>query len=111
MLSLSLGSGCVTRKERIYPYESGDESVWEEVQREFGLKKEEAIRKAAQPAEPFYRRIAHGVATTMFGWFKERDNHLSAQEIIENRRRFNRKREAALQRLREHQELNDYAVD
>lgn len=101
-------SGCVTRTERIYPYERlpKDESVWEELRREFGWRKNDTAHQLTEPPEPFYKRAAHGIAETVSGWFSEEDNRLSEQEIAADRRRFNRKREEALQRLREQQELD-----
>ena len=107
LLALCLSNGCVTQTERVYPYESRDDSVWEELQSEFGWQKREHSQKISQPVEPFYKRVLHGLTTTVSGWFSEGDHHLSEQEIMENRRRFNRKREAALQRLREQQEFNE----
>lgn len=101
-------SGCVTQTERIYPYERlpKDESVWEELRREFGWQKNDTTPQSTEPTEPFYKRAAHGIAETVSGWFSEEDNRLSEQEIAADRRRFNRKREEALQRLREQQELD-----
>jgi hypothetical protein len=46
------------------------------------------------------------MAETMSGWFSDNDDRLSEQEIAADRQRFNRKREEALQRLREQQELD-----
>jgi hypothetical protein len=105
ILCVALGSGCVTRTERIYPYERvpEDESVWEELRREFGWSKHDT---APQPTEPFYKRAVHGVAETVSGWFSNNDGRLSEQEIAADRQRFDRKRAEALQRLREQQELD-----
>lgn len=100
-------SGCVTQTERIYPYESRDESVWEEIQRELSWQKGERSQDISQSTEPFYKRIMHGLITTTSGWFSEGDNRLSEREIAENRRHFNRKRAEALQRLREQQEFDE----
>ena len=105
-LLLLFVNGCVTQTERIYPYESRDESVWEELQREFGWQKQATIYETVQPAESFYKRVTQGLTATVSEWFSEEDNRLSEQDIAENRRRFDRKRAAALQRLREQQELN-----
>jgi hypothetical protein len=104
ILCVVLGAGCVTRTERIYPYERvpEDESVWEELRREFGWSKHHIT---PQPTEPFYKRAAHGVAETVSGWFSNSDGRLSEQEIAAERQRFDRKRAEALQRLREQQEL------
>jgi hypothetical protein len=107
-LYVALGSGCVTRTERIYPYERipKDESVWEELRREFGWQKHDTAHRATESTEPFYKRAARGMAETMSGWFSDNDDRLSEQEIAADRQRFNRKREEALQRLREQQELD-----
>jgi hypothetical protein len=107
-LCVMLESGCVTRTERIYPYERApkDESVWEELQREFGWQKRDTTHRSTESPEPFYKRAAQGVAETVSGWFSDNDDRLSEQEIAADRRRFNRKREEALQRLREQQELD-----
>jgi len=108
LFSFLLGSGCVTRTERIYPYQRipEDESVWEEVQREFGWQKKEPSYKNTEHTEPFYKRAIHGVTTTMSGWFSEEKEHLTEEEIAANRQRFDRKRKESLQRLREQQELD-----
>lgn len=106
ILCLSHSSGCVTQTERIYPYESRDENVWEELQREFGWQNRESSHEISRLTEPFYKRVIHGLTATASEWFSEGDNHLSEREIVENRRHFNRQREAALQRLREQQELD-----
>lgn len=106
ILCAALGSGCVTRTERIYPYERvpKDESVWEELRREFGWQKHVPAHRSIESTEPFYKRATHGVAETVSEWFSGNDDRLSEQEIAADRRRFNRKREEALQRLREQQE-------
>jgi hypothetical protein len=77
--------------------------VWEELRREFGWKKHNTIHRST---EPFYKRVAQGVAETVSVWFHDNDDRLSEQEIAADRQRFNRKREEALQRLREQQELD-----
>jgi hypothetical protein len=106
ILCVTLESGCVTQTERIYPYERApkDESVWEELRREFGWQKRDTAHRSAESTEPFYKRAAQGMAETVSGWFSNNDDRLSEQEIAADRRRFNSKREEALQRLREQQE-------
>ena len=108
LLSVVLGSGCVTQTERIPPYERipKDESVWEELRREFGWQKPGSIYKETEPAEPFYKRAMHGITTTVSEWFTEDNERLSEEEIAANRQRFNRKRAQALERLKQQQELD-----
>lgn len=107
VLSLHLISfaGCVTQTERIYPHERipQDESVWDEVRREFGgSDSQEVINEFS--AEPFYRRAARGVKETVSRWFQEDSTRLSEQEIAADRHRFERKRTRALEQLRDQQE-------
>lgn len=107
VLSLHLISfaGCVTRTERIYPHERipQDESVWDEVRREFGgSDSQEVINKFS--AEPFYKRAARGAKETVSRWFQEDSTRLSEQEIAADRHRFERKRTQALEQLRDQQE-------
>jgi hypothetical protein len=108
LIGNTLLAGCVTQTERIYPRERipENESVWDEVRREFGWLKNEAAPITAQPAEPFYKRAARGVKETVSGWFRDDSVKLSADEIAANRRRFERRRAEALQQLREQQELD-----
>lgn len=105
--------GCVTQTERIYPHERipKDESVWDEVRREFGWRKNETAPVTQEPVEPFYKRAARSVKEILSGWLPESATQLSADEIAANRRRFERKREEALQRLREQQEQDQPEVD
>src|SRR6266498_1562023 len=63
-------SACVTQTERVgyYPHtRPQDESVWDEVRREFGWKK----TPSSVATEPFYRRATRGVTETISGWFHE----------------------------------------
>jgi hypothetical protein len=96
--------GCVTRTERISPYEQApkDESVWEELRREFGGDDPRATSNEPTP-EPFYTRAARSVKETVSGWFHEDATELSAQDIAADRRRFERKRAQALEQLRDQQ--------
>ena len=108
LLWIALESGCVTQTERIYPYERApkDESVWEELRREFGWQQRDPTQRPTESTEPFYKGAVQGMAKTVSGWFSNNDDQLSEQEIAEDRWRFNRKREEALQRWREQQERN-----
>jgi hypothetical protein len=80
--------------------------VWEELRREFGWQNHGAVHRSTESTEPLYKRAARGVAETVSGWFSNNEDRLSEQEIAADRQRFNRKREEALQRLREQQELD-----
>lgn len=104
-LDLVLLSGCVTRTERISPYERGlkDESVWDELRRELGGGNSHATT-AESASKPFYTRAARGVKETVSRWFHEDSAGLSAQEIAADRRRFEQKRAQALEQLRDQQE-------
>jgi hypothetical protein len=113
LMANTLLLGCVTQTERIYPHERipEDESVWDEVRREFGWRKNETAPITSKPAEPFYKRAARGVKETLSGWFRDDSTQLSADEVAVDRRRFERKREEALQQLREQQEQDQPEVD
>lgn len=108
LLWVAFIAGCVTQTERIYPYERipQDESVWEELRREFGWQKRNTTHRSTESTEPFYKSAAQGIAGTVSGWFSTKEDHLSEQEIAEDRQRFNRRREEAFQRLRAQQELD-----
>ena len=97
--------GCVTRTERISPYERApkDESVWDEIRREFGGRDSGPPTRETS-SEPFYKRAARGVKETVSGWFHDDSVHLSEQEIAADRRHFEQKRTQALEQLREQQE-------
>lgn len=103
-LNLSVFSGCVTQTERIAPYKRPpkDESVWEELRREFGGRDSQTMRESS--SEPFYKRTVRGVKESVSGWFREDSGGLSEQEIAADRRRFERKRTQALEQLRGQQE-------
>jgi hypothetical protein len=104
-LALAAFSGCVTRTERISPYEQTpkDESVWDEIRREFSGRDSGATTRESS-SEPLYKRAARSVKETVAGWFQDDAAHLSEQEIAADRRRFERKRAQALEQLREQQE-------
>ena len=114
-------SACVTQTERVgyYPHtRPQDESVWDEVRREFGWKK----TPSPVSTEPFYQRATKGVTETISGWFhdeapspadaqkKLEEAHSQSEEarkLAESRRQFDQKRQEALHRLREQQGLSD----
>jgi len=100
-------SGCVTRTERVgyYPHtRPEDESVWDELRREFGWQK----KPQTGPGEPFYTRAAREVKATVSGWFHKEDDTRSdaqkdAQKLEESHRQFEQERQEAFRRLREQQ--------
>ena len=112
-------SACVTHRERVgyYPHaRPEDESVMDELRREFGWQK--TPRHMA--SEPFYQRAARGVAETVSGWFQADTAPTEAQKLEEppgqsedarrleeSRRQFEQKHQEALRRLREQQGLSD----
>ncbi|MBI3798395.1 MAG: hypothetical protein HY268_15710 [Deltaproteobacteria bacterium] len=114
-------SACVTQTERVgyYPHtRQEDESVWDEVRREFGWKK----TPSPVATEPFYRRATRGVIETISGWFHKEDasptgaakkleeahgQSEDARKLEESRRQFEQKRQEALSRLREQQGQQD----
>jgi len=109
LLSILNASACVTQSERVgyYPYtRHEDESVWEELRREFGWQK----TPQTMSSKPFYSRATQGVKETVSGWFRteknEEENPLpNAQKLEESRRQFEHGRQEAFRRLRERQEL------
>ncbi len=98
---LLLTAGCVTQTERISPHERipQDESVWEEIRREFGWDESQTSWTNEAPSEPFYRRAAQGVKATVSEWLRDDPAPVDNEAIEADRRRFNRKRESALQQL------------
>jgi hypothetical protein len=102
MLSVLLAAGCVTQTERVayYPYASHeDESVLDELRRELGWQK----TSRAASGEPFYTRAVRRVKETVSGWFREEPTRMTAEQVEEERYRFEEKRQEALRRLREQQ--------
>ena len=97
--------GCVTQTEVVSPYERyKDESVWEEIQREFGWQNNSAPAPPGQATEPFYSRAAHGIKETVAGWFADDDGKMSEAELSANRQHFKLRRIEGVERLREQQE-------
>ena len=103
-------SGCVTQTERVSPYERDkDESVWEEIQREFGWQSNSAPAPLGQETKPFYSRAAHKIKETVAGWFADDDGKVSEEELAANRRRFKLGRIEGGERLQEQQEDEENA--
>lgn len=98
---LLITAGCVTQTERISPHERipPDESVWEEIRREFGWDQSQTNRTTETPTAPFYQRAAQDVKATVSEWLRDDPAPVDNEAIEADRRRFNRKREAALQQL------------
>jgi hypothetical protein len=102
--------GCVTQTEVVSPYERDkDESVWEEIQREFGWQSNNPPAPPGQEAKPFYSRAAHKIKETVAGWFADDDGKMSEAELSANRRRFKLGRIEGVERLREPQEDEENA--
>ncbi len=101
--------GCVTQTEVVSPYERDkDESVWEEIQREFGWQSNSAPAPPGQETKPFYSRAAHKIKETVAGWFADDDGKTSEEELMANRR-FKLRRIEGVERLREQQENEENA--
>ena len=101
--------GCVTYTERISPYESipRDESLWDEIRREFSWRKNEASFPPEESQTSFYQSMKE----TVSGWFNNQAEQLNEREIEADRRRFERQRQGALQRLQDQQQLNEVGGD
>lgn len=102
LLSLFLirfGTGCVSQTERVgnrpyAPYPK-DESVWEEVQREFGWEQ-------SSSGEPFYKSTAQGIKETVSGWFEEEEDMSgTGYNWDAARRQYEIRRQHAIQRVRQ----------
>ena len=110
VVALTGTCGCVTQTKVVSPYERDkDESVWEEIQREFGWQNNSAPAPPGQATEPFYSRAAHGIKETVAGWFADDDGKMSEAELSANRRRFKLRRIEGGERLREQQEDEENA--
>jgi len=115
-------SACVTQTERVgyYPHtRQEDESVWDEVRREFGWKKP----PSRMTGEPSSQRAPRGVIATISGWFHGEDasradaqkkleeahsqSSEDARKLAESRRQFEQERQEAFRRLREQQGLSN----
>src|SRR5262245_16274708 len=115
-------SACVTQTERVgyYPHtRQEDQSVWDEVRREFGWKKP----PPRLTGDPSSQRASPGVIATISGCFHwedaspagaqkkleeaHRQSEEDAKKLAESRRQFEQKRQEALERLREQQGLSN----
>lgn len=104
---LLLTAGCVTQTERISPHERipQDESVWDELRREFGWEKTQPSWTTESPSDPFYQRAAQSVKATVTEWMRDDPTPLDKKALEADRRRFDLKREAAMQRLQSQEDL------
>jgi hypothetical protein len=109
LLGVWFVSGCVTRTERVYPHEQPpwDESVWDEIRREFGWRDDDEHTSTETPSTPLHQRVVQGVK----GWFGDDPAQFSEEALEADRRRFERKRAQALEQLRDQQELDGPAPD
>jgi hypothetical protein len=106
LLSVWLTVGCVTRTERVayYPHlRSEDESVFDELRREFGWKKS----TTRSTGDPFYKRATREIKETVSGWFHPEPSQPSELEREKERLRFEAERQEALRRVREQQESEE----
>lgn len=98
-----LGTGCVTQTEQIgyrpYMPPPKDESIWEEIQREFGWEQ-------SSSGEPLYKRTTRGIKETVSGWFsEEEDPSDKGYDWDEARRQYEIRRQQAIQRVRQQNTL------
>lgn len=95
-----VGTSCTTQTERLpyrpYAVSKQDESVWQEIRREFGW-------QASQPSEePFYKRTARSIHKTVSGWFSEEEGPSGkGHDWDEARLQYEIRRQQAIQRVRQ----------
>lgn len=105
LLFLLLSTGCVTKTERLPYYRYSDpprdESVLDELRREFGWQK----TPSSMNQEPFYTRAVRSVKNTVSGWF-QRDEEVPAgmQGGQQSFQQFKQEQEEAIHHLQEQQE-------
>jgi len=94
--------GCVTETQRV-PYRyydpHQDESVLDELKREFGWRK-----NAQGKTEAPYTRAARSVKETVSGWFSDEDTAAGNSEWQKSFRQFNQAQKEAIRRSQERQE-------
>lgn len=101
VLLVCLG-GCVTQTERLpyrrYAPPPQDESILDEVRREFGW-------HPSPSGDRFYTRAVRGITQTLSGWFRSEEDPDAAAHATQERLRqqFEEERQQALQRLRARQ--------
>jgi hypothetical protein len=100
---ISFGTGCVIQTERVgnrpYAAHPKGESVWEEIQREFGWEQ-------SSSGEPFYKSTAGGIKETVAGWFEEeKDTSGKGYDWDDARRQYEIRRRHAIQRVRQQDTL------
>jgi hypothetical protein len=104
-LTICFVSGCVTYTEHVYPQESipQDESLWDEIRREFSWRKNETSSSPKESQTSLYQEMKE----TVSGWFDNHAEQPDTREIEADRRRFERQRQGALRQLQEQQQLNE----
>ena len=95
--------GCVTHTERVgnrsYSTYPKDETVWEEIQREFGWEQ-------SSSGEPVYKSTTRGITETVAGWFEEEeDTSGKGYDWDAARRQYEIRRQHAIQRVRQQNTL------
>jgi hypothetical protein len=103
LVFMLFGTGCVTQTERVayrpYAPPPKDESVWEEIQREFGWEQ-------SSSGEPLYKRTTRGIKEIVAGWFsEEEDTSGKGYDWDEARRQYEIRRQHAIQRVRQQNTL------
>jgi hypothetical protein len=103
LVFMLFGTGCVTQTERVayrpYAPPPKDESVWEEIQREFGWEQ-------SSSGEPLYKRTTRGIKEIVAGWFsEEEDTSGKGYDWDESRRQYEIRRQHAIQRVRQQNTL------
>lgn len=95
--------GCVSQTERVgnrpYGPPPYDESVWDEIKREFGWEQ-------SSSEEPFYKGTARGIKETVSRWFEEEED-LSGKGYNRDatRRQYEIRRQHAIRRVRQQDTL------
>lgn len=93
---------CVTQTERLpyrrYAPPPEDESILDELRREFGW-------QPSPDGDPFYKQAARGIKNTVSGWLQSNDDPAAMPQEEQERLRqeFEQQRQEALRRLRERQ--------
>ena len=105
LLLFFLGVGCVTTTKKLPDYRYSnppqDESVLDELRREFGWQK----TPFGMNQEPFYTRAARDVKNIVSGWFQHDEGAaMGTPEGQPSFRQFKQEQEETIRRLQERQE-------
>ena len=103
IVCILFGTGCVTQTERVayrpYAPPPKDESVWEEIKREFGWKQ-------SSSGEPLSKPPTRGIREIVAGWFSAaEDTSDKGYDRDELRRQYEIRRQQAIQRVRQQNTL------